>query len=317
MGSNHVRNYSEIEQADLVAISDLNEELGRALAAQYGCKYYKDHIEMLETEQLDAVTVVVPTRFHHKVGLDVLDHGVHLLIEKPIAMTIAEAEDLIRVANEKNLKLMVGHVERFNTAVLKLKELIDSGRMGDVFSIVAKRVFKMPNQINDADVLVDLAVHDIDIISCLLGSNPTRVRANGGKAHLEAREDHAEILLTYRNGTASGIVEVNWITAVRIRKMQVTGTGGYAEVDLYEKTLVFWPAVIEKTKVEDYQDLLVTFADPVKEEIQVVERESLRDEIESFLDSVRNDTPVYTPGEDGLAALKAALAAADDIAKNS
>jgi predicted dehydrogenase len=99
--------------------------------------------------------------------------------------------------------------------------------------------------------------------------------------------------------------------------MQVTGTGGYAEVDLYEKTLVFWPAVIEKTRVKDYQDLLVTFAKPVKEEIPVVERESLRDEIESFLDSVRNDTPVYTPGEDGLAALKAALAAADDIAKNS
>lgn len=310
MGKHHVRNYSEIEMVDLVAVSDINEELGRATAEKYGCKYYKDHRKMLEEERLDAVTIVVPSRFHHRVGLDAIKAGVHVLMEKPIAMTVSEAEDLIAAAEKANVKLMVGHVERFNPVIVKLREIIDEGRLGRVVSITAKRVSPMPVQIRDANVLVDLAVHDVDVISHLVGMQPDRVLANGGRAHLKDRDDHAEILLSY--GDTSGFVEVNWVTPVRVRRMTVTGTGGYAEVDYLTQTLTLYPLVVKKT-VNDYQDLLVTFADPQTIDVPVDKRESLEAEITSFLTSIVEDTPVFTSGEEGLAALRIALIADENI----
>lgn len=310
MGKNHVRNYAECELAELVAISDINEELGQQLAEQYGCRYYRDHNEMLDREGLDAVTVVVPTRHHHRVGLDVIRHGVHLLMEKPIAMTTEEGQELIAAAAAAGVKLMVGHVERFNPVVVKLRELIDSGRLGQIASVTAQRVYVMPNQIRDANVLVDLAVHDIDIMNHLLGCGPDRVAANGGHVHLEDRSDHAQIFLRY--GQASGYVEVNWVTPVRIRRMTVTGSGGYAEVDYLRQTLTLYPSVVVK-EIADYQDLLVKFGEIEPEVVPVEKRQPLLAEIESFLASVLNDTPVFTSGEDGLAALKIALLAAEDI----
>lgn len=314
MGKHHVRNYSEIEMADLVAISDINEELGRPMAEKYGCKYYKDHNKMLKNERLDAVTIVVPSRFHHRVGLDAINMGVHVLMEKPIAMTVEEAEDLISAAKAMGVKLMVGHVERFNPVIVKLREIIAEGRIGRLESITARRVSPMPTQIRDANVLVDLAVHDIDIISHLVGSQPDRVLANGGRAHLEDRDDHAEILLGY--GGTSGFVEVNWVTPVRVRQMTVTGTGGYAELDYLSQTLTLYPTVVKKT-VNDYKDLLVTFGDPQTIDVPVTKRESLEAEISSFLASIADDTPVFTSGEDGLAALRVALAADEDIKKRA
>lgn len=314
MGKKHARNYSEIDKADLVAVSDIDENLGLKVASQCNCRYYKDHNEMLDAEKLDGVSVVVPSRFHHRVGLDVIGHGVNILIEKPIAMTEAEAIDLIDAAHRANVKLMVGHVERFNPVVVRLKEVIDSGRLGKIVSITAKRVFVTPTQIRDANVLVDLAVHDIDLFSHILGANPNRVRANGGRAHLEDRDDHAEILLSY--GDISGFIEVNWVTPVRIRQMTVTGTGGYAEVDYFKQTLTFYPSVVTKT-VDDYNDLLVKFGNTEKVDIAVDKKQPLEVELDSFLASVANDTPVYTPGEDGLAALRVALKADSDIRKRS
>lgn len=314
MGKNHVRNYAEIKGANLVAVSDLDEELGRATAEQYDCKYYKDHREMLNAEDLDAVSIVVPSRYHHSVGLDVISRGVNVLMEKPIAMTLNEGKDLIKVAKKQNVKLMVGHVERFNPGVIKLKQLIDAGKLGRVVSIVAKRVYGMPNQIQDANVFVDLAVHDIDVISYLLGSQPDRVVANGGRAHLEDRDDHAEILLSY--GPASGFVEVNWITPVRIRCLEITGTGGYAELDYLTKKLVLYPSAVTKT-VSDYGDLMVKFGDPKPKIVPVKERQPLEAELSSFLDAIRNDEPVVTTGEEGLKALEIALAAGTDIKSHS
>ena len=312
MGKNHVRNYAEIGMANLVAISDLNEELGRTMANEYGCRYYKDHNEMLDNEQIDAVTIVVPSKYHHAVGLDVIRRGIHVLMEKPIAMTEPEAQDLIDAAKQAKVKLMVGHVERFNPVVVKLREIIEEGKLGRIVSVATKRVSPMPGKIRDANVLVDLAVHDIDIISHLYGSQPDRILANGGRAHLEDRDDHAEILLGY--GDASGSVDVNWVTPVRVRKMSVTGTGGYAEVDYLEQKLTLYPSVVTKTVV-DYHVLLVKFGDPQTIDVPVEKHQPLAAEITSFLQSIVDDTPVFTSGDDGLAALRVALAADADIKK--
>lgn len=314
MGRHHVRNYSEIENADLIAIADPNEELGRKMAEEHDCGYYADYREMVEKEKLDAVTVVVPSKLHHEVGLFTLEHGLHTLMEKPIAMTKEESLDLIEAAKKNKVNLMIGHIERFNPGVIKLKEVIDRGRLGRVVSVIARRVGVMPPQIRDANVLVDLGVHDIDIISYLLGLYPDRITANGGKALLNHREDYAEIFLNY--GDVNGIVQVNWVTPVRIRSLAVTGTEGYAELNYLTQKLTVYKSVYTK-ETDGFGEFLIRYGDPETEDIEVDREEPLKMEIESFLSSITSGTPVVTTGEDGLKALVSALQAGEDIAKRS
>ena len=314
MGKHHVRNYSEIHGAELVAVADLNEELGTKMAEEYNCKYYQNYLEMLDTEQLDAVTVVVPSKFHHAVGLEVIARGIHLLMEKPIAMTEAEGQDLIDAAKAKGVKLMVGHIERFNPGVVKLKQIVDEGRLGRIVSVIARRVGVMPPQIQDANVLIDLGVHDIDIISYLLGRQPDRVTANGGRALLANREDYADIFLNY--GDTNGVVQVNWVTPVRIRSLAITGTEGYAELNYLTQKLTVHKSVYAKT-TDGFGEFLIRYGDPQTEDVVVDQKEPLRSEIESFLDSIVSGAPVVTTGEDGLQALQTALTADLDIKKRA
>ncbi|HBG81387.1 TPA: oxidoreductase [candidate division CPR2 bacterium] len=312
MGRHHVRNYFEIENSDLIAITDLNEELGKEYADKYKCRYYKDYNEMIEVEKPDAVSIVVPSKFHHKVGKEILSKGIHCLIEKPIATTIEEAKDLIKTAKSNNAKLKIGHIERFNPGVVKLKELIDKGKLGNITSIIARRVGIYPPQIKDANVIIDLAVHDIDIINYLLGKKPNKVYSNGGRAIIGNREDYAEIFLKY--GNISGYVQVNWITPVKIRSVAVTGTKGYAELNYVTQKLQLFYSQYSKVR-DDFGDFVIKFGEPEKEDVKVENQEPLRAEIESFLDSIAKDKEVVTSGEEGLEALTIALKAIKEISK--
>ncbi|MBW2993530.1 Gfo/Idh/MocA family oxidoreductase, partial [Candidatus Woesearchaeota archaeon] len=150
MGKHHARTYSKIEKVRLVAVSDIDEIKGRSIAERYGCKFYKSYNEMLEKENIHLVSVVIPTKFHEKVALDVIEKGTNLIIEKPISDTIMGAERIIRKARENNVKLAIGHIERFNPAVQRLKEIINEGRLGEITSIIARRVGLFPPQIKDA-----------------------------------------------------------------------------------------------------------------------------------------------------------------------
>jgi UDP-N-acetylglucosamine 3-dehydrogenase len=311
MGRHHVRNYDELDRVDLVAIADLNKDLGRLMAQKHHCEYYKDYRHMLDTEKIDAVTVAVPSKFHHEVGLEVIRRGLHVLLEKPIAMTEVEAKALIKAATRSGVNLMIGHIERFNPVVVELKELIESGRLGRIVSIIARRVGIMPPQITDANVIVDLGVHDIDIISYLLGVYPDRVFANGGRALLNHREDYADIFLNY--GDITGVVQVNWVTPVRVRNLAITGTEGYAEVDYLTQKLTVYRSVIEEKLTDGFGEFLIRYGSPEKEDIEVEKKEPLRAEIESFVESIISGIPIVTTGEDGLKALQVALKAGDDI----
>jgi UDP-N-acetylglucosamine 3-dehydrogenase len=310
MGRHHVRNYFEIDNVELVAVADLNKELGQEMAEKYNCKYYENYSEMIKNEKLDAVTIVVPSKFHHKVGMEVLEKGINVLMEKPIAMNSSDAEDLIECAKNHNVKLMIGHIERFNPGVIKLKELIESGKLGKINSIIARRVGAFPPQIKDANVLVDLGVHDIDIINYLLGKEPDRVVCNGGRALIESREDYAEIFMNY--GDISGFVQVNWITPVKIRNLAVTGSEGYAELNYITQKLELYKSHYSKD-FDGFGEFVIKFGDAEKEDIDVDQKEPLRAEIESFLNAIRRNEKVVTSGEDGLTALKIALAAQEDI----
>ena len=140
MGKHHARNYSDLPECKLVAVCDLDKELVNSLSKKYSCNGYSDYKEMLEKEGLNAISLVVPTKDHTKIALDVLNQGVNLLVEKPIASSIEEAKKIVEKAKEKGLVLTVGHIERFNPGILKLKQIIDEGKLGTVRSIVARRV---------------------------------------------------------------------------------------------------------------------------------------------------------------------------------
>ncbi|MEW5896129.1 MAG: Gfo/Idh/MocA family oxidoreductase [Nanoarchaeota archaeon] len=305
MGKHHARNYSIIPNAHLVAVCDLNEELAKTTAAKFSCRAYTNYQEMLENEDIKAVSIVVPTSFHKEVALECMKRKIDVLIEKPIADRITDAEDIIKEAKEKDLILQIGHIERFNPAVQKLKEIVGQGKLGEVSSVIARRVGTVPVQIRDANVVVDLAVHDIDIINYIYESTPNEIYSNLGKAMIEKREDYAEIFMKY--GKKSGFIQVNWITPLKIRNLSVTGSKGYAELNYITQELVVYESNYTKEIVDEYGDYVLHFGTPNRINIDIDNSEPLNLELRSFINSVLTRQQPLVTGKVGLDALKIAL----------
>ncbi len=303
MGKNHARVYSEMDGIELVGIADLNQKAGKEMAEKYKCAYYSTHTELIEKGRPDAVSVCVPTSLHYTIAKDVIGSGVSLLVEKPIADNVRDARKMVDMARKAKVTLAVGHIERFNPAVQELKRLIDSGRLGKVTSILARRVGLFPPRIKDANVIIDIAVHDIDIFNYLLGKDPERIYASGGKAIVQDREDYADIFMKY-NGT-NGFIEVNWITPVKLRILNVTGTKGYARLNYVTQKLTLYESVYEKS-YDAFGDFVLNFGEPRMDPIEVKNREPLRVELEDFTDAVRKKAKPLVSGEEGLKALKIA-----------
>ena len=287
MGQNHVRIYSEMEGVELVGISDVDQKRVEAMATQFKTKAFTDYKKMF-AEGLDAVSVVVPTKLHKQVVLDALDAGIHVLVEKPIADTTENADLMIAAAKNAGKILMVGHIERFNPAVIKLKEIINSGTLGKIVSISTKRVGPYNPRIRDVGVILDIGVHDIDVISYLYGKKINSVYAIAG-ADIHSFEDHASIILRMDHNFA-GVVETNWLTPHKVRQLTAIGVKGVAYLDYINQTVQLhdneW---IRKAKVEP--------------------SEPLKNELAYFIDCAGTGKAPNPCGEDGKHALEVAMAA--------
>ena len=306
MGKNHARIYHELPNVNLVAVSDTNSERGKKVADEYQCSFYKDYTEMLHAEKLDIVSVCVPTALHHTVAASVMERGLHVMIEKPIATSLTEAEKLLSIAKKKKVILAVGHIERFNPAIKKIKQLIAENQLGKVISLSARRVGLFPPNIKDADVILDLAVHDIDIFSYLIGNQPDTVHASSGNGLIDTAADYAALLLGY--GEVNGIIEVNWITPVKIRTLDITGTKGYARLNYITQELTLFKNIYDR-EYDEYGDFVLKFGEPETEIIRVEKAEPLRLELADFIDSVHSKRAPAVTGLDGLNALRTALKA--------
>ncbi len=295
MGENHIRIYSQMAGVELVGIADIDMKRVSALARQYNTEGYQNYHELLNKD-LDAISIVVPTMLHRKVSLDAIDAGVHLLVEKPIADTVRNAMSMINAAHMKDLKLMIGHIERFNPAVIKMKEIIRAGELGEVVSISARRVGPYNPRIRDVGVILDIGVHDMDIISYLYNSPVTEVYAVAGK-EIHSFEDHASILMRF-SGDRAGVVETNWLTPHKTRNFTVIGTKGVGYGDYLE----------QKVYIHD--------KDWIKE-AKVDKKEPLRSELESFLKACQTGEDLITSGEDGINALEVALASIESYLTKS
>lgn len=282
MGKNHIRTYQKLPNVELVALVDVNEAAA-AIAEEHGILYLSDYKDLLRDGQIDAVSIVVPTPFHFKIAMDFIEHGIHCLVEKPITSTIDEANQLIAAAKKHSVIFTVGHIEQYNPMIQKLKTLIDKKEIGEITSIITRRVGGFPSIEPRTDVIIDLAVHDIDIMSYLLGKQPKAVHSHGSRTLHSHKVDSAELLLDY--GTASGFVQANWITPVKVRNIAVTGTKGYVEGNYITQELTYYKHSMEP-KRKGFKNFVATLGEPEKYYVSEDPKEPLAIELGAFTEAV-------------------------------
>ncbi|MDO9537707.1 MAG: Gfo/Idh/MocA family oxidoreductase [Thermoplasmata archaeon] len=303
MGKNHARVYSEM--GVLQGIADSMESVAKPLADRFGVDYYPDYKKMLESD-IEAVTVATPTNTHFKIAMNAIKAGKHVLVEKPICFNIEEAEELVAAAEKEGLVLAVGQIERHNPVVKFARESIEAGQFGDVVSIAARRVSTMPGRIRDVGVLMDLGIHDVDVIRYLAQSPVRSVYALGGKRQNDAFEDHANILLDFENDMM-GFVEANWLTPMKVRRISITCLKNYVELDYMKQS-----ADISSSQISGTVDTTDLYRVPIEFDIRHVslkKQEPLRNEQEDFLGAISENRQPLINGRDGTETLRVCQAA--------
>jgi predicted dehydrogenase len=290
LGQHHARIYAGLDDVELVGVADVDRGRAEEIASLNGCKAFADYRNLLgETE---ALSVVTPTTFHYDVALECLNAGRNLLVEKPITSTVREAEVLIELAAKKNVILQVGHLERYNPAVVSVVELVK-----DPVYIESERVAPFTTRALDVDVTIDLMIHDIDIVMSLLGATAVRdVRVVGAKV-LTEKLDVAKAWVEFEGGVTA------LITSSRISRAK------QRLLKLYQK---------ESFIILDYQEMKIhrhyrSGSGIGRETIEIESREPLKEEIVDFVQCVREGKRPKVSGVEGKNALEVALAITDKI----
>ena len=307
MGQHHARVYAQMPGVQLVGVADANPEEGQRIAGLHHTLAFVDHRQLLDEARPEVVTVAVPTEFHHRVALDALDAGCHILIEKPIAATEEEARDLIERAKALGCKLMVGHIVRFDPAVQALKERLEAGELGRIFQVRCRRLGPFPARVQDVGVVIDLATHDLDLMRYLTGQEPVRVYA---ETEREIHSLHEDILVgnvRLADGTI-GLLDINWLTPTKIRELTVTGERGMFRVDHLTQDLYFYENAEANGERWEAISLLRGVSEGRMIRYPVRKYEPLKAELESFVQAVTDGGPAPVDGRDGLIALRLAQA---------
>ena len=239
MGRNHCRVYHDLPDVELVAVADADPATAERVGRSFGVAVFTDPVALLETARPDLVSIAAPTMEHLPVALATIAHGVHLLVEKPLAFTVAEGRQIIAAAHAAGVTLAVGHVERYNPALTELKARLTAGALGRVFQMHAQRLGPFPARVRDVGVVVDLATHDVDIMRYLSGAEVTRVYAETARRIHTEHEDLLSGLLRFSDGTI-GVLDINWLTPTKIRQLTVTGEQGMFQVNYLTQDLYFY-----------------------------------------------------------------------------
>ncbi len=313
MGRNHARVYRELPDTDLVAVVDRDIQAAEQIGNLYRIPYYTDLHEMVEKERPEAVSVVVPTQAHYSVVLDLLEAGCHVIVEKPIASTLDEADGMIQMAERLGRVLMVGHIERYNPAIIELKNRLLRNELGKVFQVHARRLSPFPARISDVGILMDLGIHDLDIMSYLVDSEVQRVYAEAKKTVHNCCEDLFIGTLRFYNNTI-GLLEVNWLTPTKIRELYVTGERGMFRVNYLTQDLFFFENADTREVEWNHLSLLRGVSEGSITQFALKRVEPLRAELESFLLKVKRQDPSNTNCRDSMKALALVLAMATSAA---
>jgi predicted dehydrogenase len=292
MGNYHILVCAEMWDVDLVGIVDVDAARATQVAAEYGTRVFRDHREM--AEQVDVATVAVPTDQHFGVARDLLDAGVHVLVEKPMTPTLEEAKELFRLARQANRVLHVGHVERFNGAVQELKKIVERPIL-----IESRRLGPFMSRVQKDSVVMDLMIHDVDIVLGLVDSEPRKVTAVGSRVHSPAT-DVATVQILFESG-AMATITASRATEEKIRTLAITQPDAYILLDYANQDIE-----IHRRAAQEY----------------MLNRESIRYRQASFVEHlfVHKDNPLKLEIRHLIAAARAAqetghaeLAEADDL----
>jgi len=307
MGRNHARVLAEMSGIRLVGVADVALEAAEAIASRHGGQAYREYVSLLDREKPDAVVIAVPTLLHHSIALDVLARRLPVFIEKPIAPTVAEGRRIIQAAEAAGAPLMVGHIERFNPAVIALKQRLESGELGRLFQIDARRQGPFPARVRDVGVVIDLAVHDLDIMRFVTGTEIVRVYAETERRLHTSHEDLLTGLARLSDG-AVGTLTINWLTPAKIRELYVTGERGMFRVDYLTQDLYFFENSGAQSGQWETLQVLRGVSEGRMIRHVIAKKEPLRAELEAFLAAVRGTAPAPVSGQDGLRALELAQA---------
>jgi predicted dehydrogenase len=282
MGKEHARIYSESKGAELVGVHDSNPDTARKIAEKHRTRAFSSLEEMVEA--VEAASIVTPTTTHLSIAAPFLKKGKHVLVEKPIAMDTAEARELVNLADQHGAKLAVGHVERFNPVLAALEE-----RLGRPRFIEAHRLSPYPGRSTDIGVVMDLMIHDLEIILHLVRSPVTSVDAVGVPV-LSKGEDIANARIRFANGCVANLT-TSRISPEKLRKIRVFQDDAYLSLD-YMK---------QEGEIYKRLDGKIT-----RDKIPVMKGEPLKNQLEEFLDNVRHGTDPRVGGSHGFEALKLA-----------
>ncbi|HEY2766819.1 MAG TPA: Gfo/Idh/MocA family oxidoreductase [Solirubrobacteraceae bacterium] len=313
MGAYHVDTWERVPEGRLVAVAEPDEEVARGRIGRRPIDWVGDYRWLLERADVDAVCICAPSAQHARIALDAIAAGKHVFVEKPIATALEDGLRMAAAARQAGLKLMVGHIERFNPSVGKLAELIAEGRIGRVFRAHATRVGPLPVRIQDTGVAIDLATHDLDLMQFVLGRDITSIYAEGSRCVHPTQEDIISCLLRFGDDGPQGLLDVNWLTPEKRREMTVIGEGGMLSASYLTQDVWFTESTgaptgwSELARIRgDAEGAAIRFALPRVEPLQA--------ELSAFARCVLDDTPEPVSAQDGCRALAAALAVRDSAA---
>ncbi len=296
LGRFHAQKYATLPESELVAVCDADPETAQRVADELQTEWFTDYRRLKGV--VDAVSIVVPTQQHFAVARWFLEQGIHVLLEKPITATVAEARELVVLAERRARILQIGHLERFNPAVLALEDLIDEPRF-----IESHRLAPFNPRGADVNVILDLMIHDIDIILDMVRSPVVRIDANGVSV-LSSDIDIANVRIQFANGCVANVT-ASRASVKTERKMRLFQHDSYIAIDFQNKRLDLY----RKGSDEQYPGIPA-----IESERRTFEQgDALLSEIRSFLEAVRTGTRPLVSGEDGLRALETALTISDQL----
>jgi len=298
LGRFHAQKYQAMENVQLIGVVDTDPQRAEKIACECQTTAFTDYRQLLE--QVDAVSIVVPTIFHHEVAKTCIEKGVDLLVEKPFTTTLEEADELIALAAAKSCILQVGHLERFNPAVLAMQPLLTHPLF-----IEAHRISVFKNRGTDVDVILDLMIHDIDIILSIIDS-PLQTIHTVGAPVITPLTDIANARLIFENGCTANVT-VSRISMDNIRRMRIFQPGQYLSVDFSKKEVM---SIRLKQGQQNNQPL------PDISKYGFSDQDALELELTDFVNNVRNRSKPEVSGDEGRRALAIALEVVEQSKKN-
>jgi predicted dehydrogenase len=298
MGQHHTRVLSFMKDVELVGVADINVERGLDTASKYRVRFFEDYRDLFP--YVDAVCIAVPTKLHHEVGMTCLKAGIHVLVEKPIAANIAEAESLVNAAAEFQCILQVGHIERFNPAFQELSKVL---KTEELLALEAHRMSPYSNRANDVSVVLDLMIHDIDLLLELADSPVVRLTASGSRASDSGYLDYVTANLGFANGIVATLT-ASKVTHRKIRRIAAHCKNSLTEADFLNNEILIHRQTTANC-MTDYGQVLYR-QDGLIEKVYTSNIEPLHAELEHFVNCVRGGNQPSVGGEQALKALRLA-----------